>query len=161
MNRIVHPLSLAECTSTEMEWNLRRTQPHKKPRMEVFDANEEKTMTLQTTKENPEATTDVRTLYQFEKAMTRLGYTFELVDLIPFKSFNRWTRRLMMAMNQDNLLSTKTLTVQDCSHANDLLFRMMEVETRYDGIRRELSSGKAPLEEAMTKAMNSLMIERA
>jgi len=29
LDRITHPLSLAECTSIEMEWNLRRTQPTK------------------------------------------------------------------------------------------------------------------------------------
>ena len=160
MNRITHPISLSECTSVEMEWNLRRLRPSKRPRVEVLDRDGDDKMVTFHTQEDAEATTEVQSVHQLHMALTRLGLALELVDLIEYKKIHEWIAKLMSAINRDSMISG-TISVRDCIEANDLLFKMMEVETRSEGIRRELSTGIAPLEDAMKRAVGSLRMERA
>ena len=90
-----------------------------------------------------------------------MGYAFELVDLMDLTVFNTWIQELIRGMNPDCLLTDKPLTLTECIYAHDYLMKMMEVDTRHSGIRKEYSSGKAPLEDALVKAMNSKQMERA
>lgn len=160
MNRITHPISLGECTSVDMEWNLRRLQPNKKPRMEAFDRGDG-SLIVTPVKDAAEARTDVHTTHQLEMALTRLGYALELADLLDFTVFHRWIEELMKGLDGNNLLTDRTLTVNECIYAHDYLFKIMEVDTRHSGIRREMNTGKHPLERALSKAMDSKQIERA
>jgi len=94
-------------------------------------------------------------------ALTRLGYALELVDLMDYSVFKQWQDKLLDTMNRDNMLTDNTLSVTEAIHAHDLLFKTMEVKTRHDGIRKQLSTGVFPLEKAMKEAMSSLTMERA
>jgi hypothetical protein len=90
----------------------------------------------------------------------RLGYALELNDLIEFDIFAGWIRKLMKGLNKDSLLQETTLSINDCIHAHDMLFKMMEEETRGQSIRRGLTNGASPMERALTKAMDSQLMER-
>ena len=145
LNRITHPLCLSECTSQEIEWNKRRTQPNKKPRVETLDRNQEPTSHTST---EPEATTDVKTIHQLHMALCRLGLALELNDLIDYEVFHEWMQKLMKTVNQDYLLTDRAMTIQECINAHDMLFKILEEETREHGIRKDVTTGKAPMETA-------------
>ena len=161
LNRITHPSCLSECTSQEMEWNKRRLQPNKKPRVEILDRNQDAVPTTSTPHANSEATTDVKTIHQLHMALCRLGLALELNDLMDFQVFHEWMQKLMKTVNQDYLLTDRAMTIQECINAHDMLFKILEEETREHGIRKDLTTGDAPLETALKFAMNSLRIERA
>ena len=160
LNRITHPLCLSECTSQEMEWNKRRTQPNKKPRVEILDRNQETTIHASIPNAEPEATTDVKTIHQLHMALCRLGLALELNDLIDYSVFHEWIQKLMKTVNQDYLLTDRAMSIYECINAHDMLFKILEEETREHGIRKDLTTGHAPLESALKIAMNSLRMER-
>ena len=161
LNRITHPLSLADCTSIEQEWNQRRLQPAKKPRVAVLDQDSESTVLTLASKPETNATSEVHSVHQLTNALFRLGYALELTDLVEFEVFYTWIKKLLSKMNKDDMLSSTVLSVQDAMHAHDILFKIMEIETRHKGIRHDLTTGRAPLEDALKLAMNSVKIERA
>ena len=157
-DRITRPVELSECTSLEQEWNLRRKTPAKKQKVTEVEQSADGLHVKWGDAKEADASAEYNSVHKFEMAMTRFGVALELTDLMDFTKFNVWVKRLLDAMNQDNLLYPRALSIQECADAHEKLFTIIEINTRKTGIREKLTSGERPLEKALTDAMDSLFI---